>query len=159
MQLYEDGQILDIYRSSRQRLSRRPWRVDLYDRFEERVLGASKDEAEAEQEPERGAFHRVLIFVDNHGADAILGMLPLAREMLRLGAEVVLACNSLPAINDVTAGEMREVMAAAARVCQVLGDAYRRGLDNRRVTRSCSFFSDPSRCSTLSQGYRFEERL
>ena len=29
-----------------------------------------------------------MMFVDNAGADVVLGMLPLAREMLRLGAEV-----------------------------------------------------------------------
>lgn len=33
-------------------------------------------------------FKRVLMFVDNAGADIVLGMIPLAREFLRLGAEV-----------------------------------------------------------------------
>jgi hypothetical protein len=36
---------------------------------------------------------------DNSGADIVLGMLPFARELLRLGCEVVLVANSLPAIN------------------------------------------------------------
>ena len=36
---------------------------------------------------------RALLFVDNSGADVILGMLPLAREFLRRGTEV---CISLP---------------------------------------------------------------
>lgn len=31
---------------------------------------------------------RALLFVDNSGADVILGMLPLAREFLRRGTEV-----------------------------------------------------------------------
>lgn len=31
---------------------------------------------------------RALLFVDNSGADVVLGMLPLARELLRRGTEV-----------------------------------------------------------------------
>lgn len=31
---------------------------------------------------------QVIIFVDNSGADVILGILPFARELLRLGAQV-----------------------------------------------------------------------
>lgn len=30
----------------------------------------------------------MIIFVDNAGADVVLGMLPLARELLHMGAEV-----------------------------------------------------------------------
>lgn len=33
------------------------------------------------------------------GADIVLGMLPMARELLRRGADVVLVANKLPAIN------------------------------------------------------------
>jgi type II pantothenate kinase len=33
-------------------------------------------------------FRRVMIAVDNAGADVVLGMLPFVREMLRLGCEV-----------------------------------------------------------------------
>jgi hypothetical protein len=29
-----------------------------------------------------------MMFVDNSGADIVLGMLPLARELLRMGSEV-----------------------------------------------------------------------
>ena len=32
-------------------------------------------------------YQRVIMFVDNAGADAVLGMLPFARELLRGGAE------------------------------------------------------------------------
>lgn len=34
-----------------------------------------------------------MMFVDNSGADIVLGMLPFAREFLRLGCEVVLVAN------------------------------------------------------------------
>lgn len=33
-------------------------------------------------------YKRALFFVDNSGADVVLGMLPLARELLRRGTEV-----------------------------------------------------------------------
>ena len=32
-------------------------------------------------------YQRVMMFVDNAGADVVLGMLPFARELLRMGAE------------------------------------------------------------------------
>jgi hypothetical protein len=44
------------------------------------------------------------------GADVILGMIPLARELLRMGAEVIMVANVKPAINDITAGELRTVV-------------------------------------------------
>lgn len=108
---------------------------------------------------------RALLFVDNSGADVVLGMLPLARELLRRGTEVslrrfgterkinsigscllssplhaticssylfsievrlssdrkcsfqvVLVGNSLPAINDVTAMELPDIVVEAAKV-------------------------------------------
>ncbi len=52
-------------------------------------------------------FRRVMVFVDNAGADIVLGMLPFVRELLRLGCEVVMVANTLPAINDITAAELR----------------------------------------------------
>ncbi len=55
----------------------------------------------------RSPYKRVIIFVDNAGADVVLGMIPFARELLRMGAEVALVANSLPAINDITAIELK----------------------------------------------------
>ena len=43
--------------------------------------------------PLRPPYRRVMMFVDNSGADIVLGMLPFARELLRLGCEVVLVAN------------------------------------------------------------------
>jgi len=49
------------------------------------------------QEWSRTPDRRVIAFVDNAGADIVLGMLPLARELLRMGSEVYtsshLMCN------------------------------------------------------------------
>ena len=79
---------------------------------------------------------RVIAFVDNAGADIVLGMLPLARELLRMGSEVVLAANTQPAINDITAGELRTVVAAAARDDPILAAAWEAGLQAERANRS-----------------------
>ncbi|XP_032087942.1 4'-phosphopantetheine phosphatase-like [Thamnophis elegans] len=42
---------------------------------------------------------------DNSGIDVILGVFPFVRELLCRGTEVILACNSGPALNDVTYNE------------------------------------------------------
>ena len=54
---------------------------------------------------------RAVLFVDNAGADVVLGMLPLARELARHGAEVLIGANDLPSLNDITAGELTGLIA------------------------------------------------
>ncbi len=78
------------------RVPGRPWGVDDLDR-------ATLD-----------GFGRAVLFVDNAGADIVLGMLPLARELARRGTRVTLAANELPSLNDVTAEELRELLDRAA---------------------------------------------
>ncbi|GAA0138837.1 kinase [Lithospermum erythrorhizon] len=58
----------------------------------------------------RKSWKRAVIFVDNSGADIILGILPFARELLRHGTQVVLAANDLPSINDVTYLELIDII-------------------------------------------------
>ena len=50
-------------------------------------------------------------------------MLPLARELLQRGTAVVLAANSRPSINDITAEELRDVVARTAAQDRVLARA------------------------------------
>ncbi|KAE9453749.1 hypothetical protein C3L33_14354, partial [Rhododendron williamsianum] len=116
--LYHKGTIIEIYRMSRNKMQR-PWRVDDLDLFKERVLGLG----EKKPHPHKKA----LLFVDNAGADVVLGMLPLARELLRRGTEVVLVANSLPALNDVTAMELPDIVAEAAKHCDILRRAAEAG--------------------------------
>ncbi|KAL5723803.1 pantothenate kinase [Ranunculus cassubicifolius] len=118
--LYHKGTIIEIYRMSRKKMQR-PWRVDDFDVFEKRMLGSTGDENKPV--PHK----RALLFVDNSGADIVLGMLPLARELLRRGTEVVLVANSLPALNDVTAIELPEIVAEAAKHCDILRKAAEAG--------------------------------
>ena len=47
-------------------------------------------------------FKKTVIFVDNSGADIILGIIPFARFLVSLGTDVILAANSFPAVNDIT---------------------------------------------------------
>ncbi|XP_014490606.1 pantothenate kinase 2 [Vigna radiata var. radiata] len=116
--LYNKGTIIEIYRMSRNKMQR-PWRVDDFDVFKERILGTG----DKKPPPHR----RALLFVDNSGADIVLGMLPLARELLRRGTEVVLVANSLPALNDVTAMELPDIVAEAAKHCDILRRAAESG--------------------------------
>lgn len=44
------------------------------------------------------------------------GILPFARELVSSGAQVVLAANESPSINDITAAELRDVVEAAAQL-------------------------------------------
>lgn len=115
VELYHSGTILEIYRMSRDKM-KRPWRVDDFGAFYERMIGSTL-------KPHK----RALLFVDNSGADIVLGMIPLARELLRRGTEVVLVANSLPAINDVTALELPSIVAAAAKHCEILRRAATAG--------------------------------
>ena len=55
---------------------------------------------------EKDRYAKACLFVDNAGSDVVLGMLVLARELLKAGTRVVLAANELPNINDVTADEL-----------------------------------------------------
>jgi hypothetical protein len=63
---------------------------------------------------------RIWLRAARAGADVVLGMVPLARELLRMGAEVVLVANSLPAINDITAPELRALLDAAGALCPTI---------------------------------------
>ncbi|KAM0873777.1 hypothetical protein ACQ4PT_037848 [Festuca glaucescens] len=112
--LYHQGTIIEIYRMSRKKMQR-PWRIDDFDILKKRMLKKDKP------------YKRALISVDNSGADVVLGMLPLAREFLRHGIEVVLVANSLPALNDVTANELPEIVAEAAKHCGILRKAAEAG--------------------------------
>ncbi|KAL3571103.1 hypothetical protein D5086_028352 [Populus alba] len=118
VELYHKGTIIEIYRMSRNKMQR-PWRVDDFDVFKERMLGSG----DKKPRPHK----RALLFVDNSGADVVLGMLPLARELLQRGTEVVLVANSLPALNDVTAMELPDIVAEAAKHCDILRRAAEAG--------------------------------
>ncbi|KZV37892.1 hypothetical protein F511_12174 [Dorcoceras hygrometricum] len=85
------------FQASCQNLVPRPWVIDDLDNFISKWGQKS--------------WKKAVIFVDNSGADVVLGILPLARELLQHGVQVVLAANDLPSINDITYTELIEVLA------------------------------------------------
>ena len=78
------------------------------------------------------AYRRAVIFVDNAGYDITLGVLPFVRELLKRGTQVVLAANSLPALNDITYRELLGLVDAVAQNDAVFHDAVRAGCDRDR---------------------------
>lgn len=83
--------------ASRGELAPRPWLVDDLDAWIVRITSVPRHRA-------------AVLFVDNAGCDIVLGMLPLARELLSRGTEVILAANETPALNDVTYSELVVLM-------------------------------------------------
>jgi uncharacterized protein with ATP-grasp and redox domains len=76
---------------------------------------------------------KAIVFVDNAGADVCLGMIPFIRELIRRGTEVVVAANSVPSINDITALELEEQIIPFLKSDE-LGDATLKGCDRERST-------------------------
>lgn len=87
--------------------SARPWLVDHFDAFAEKILVGN-------------GYKKVVIFVDNAGSDCVLGILPLARLLAKRGTQVLLAANDQPALNDVTYPEMIELLDEVSKVDQVM---------------------------------------
>jgi uncharacterized protein with ATP-grasp and redox domains len=85
------------------KLKPRPWLVDHYDLWRDFILKHGS------------TLKRVLFFVDNAGADFVLGCLPMARFLAKRGAMVMIAANDMPYFNDMTVTECRAVIKALAQ--------------------------------------------
>ncbi|GAQ88623.1 pantothenate kinase 2 [Klebsormidium nitens] len=149
VELYQSGTILDIYRMSRNKL-KRPWKVDDFDALKQRFLGDGTG-------PPPRPHARALLFVDNSGADAVLGMIPLARELLRRGTAVAMVANSQPAINDITQPELEHVLDAAAQHDELLRSALEAGAEARRAAGNAASGSEggsgPARLWVVGNGH------
>jgi uncharacterized protein with ATP-grasp and redox domains len=139
---------IDAFRRPAAGIRPRPWPIDDFDQWVPRLesLPSAKRPSQFEAAPccqrraeeppaldgrrrsaprtasYRGSatcYAQALFFVDNSGPDIVLGAIPLARELARRGTRVVLAANSRPALNDVTAAELHNVLDA----CRLI-DAY-----------------------------------
>ena len=122
--------------ATRAGLRRRPWCVDDADAFRDAWMSVPvvRDSEDVRTIP--SPWKKCVLFVDNAGADVVLGMLPLTRELLRGGAEVVLAANETPSINDVTARELTALLPRVADV-EVNGTESRvflEALDSNKLT-------------------------
>jgi type II pantothenate kinase len=127
---HADGAAAPDFEATRRRLPPRPWLVDDTTAWSARFA--------------RG-WRRAVLFVDNAGGDAVLGMLPLARELARRGTEVVLAANTTPALNDVTALEMEALLAAAAARDDVVARGRAAGLLRVRASGGAAALIDLTR--------------
>ena len=96
---FRDGQ-LEFFKC-RDQLPPRPWLRDDLDAWVSRLTSGP-------------AYHHAAVFVDNAGADIVLGCLPLCGELLSLGTRVTLAANESPALNDITATELQELVESIA---------------------------------------------
>ena len=56
------------------------------------------------------------------------GMLPMARELIKQGTAVIIAANSLPSINDITAQELTELLKQAGQVDKLIGRSLQEGI-------------------------------
>ncbi|MCX5661355.1 MAG: ARMT1-like domain-containing protein [Planctomycetota bacterium] len=97
--MFKDGSV--DFHAVRAKLAPRPWLIDDLDPWLARWR----------TRPHRSA----LLFVDNAGSDVLLGMLPLAREMLRRGTNVLLAANTAPSLNDITRDELEPLLDGIAK--------------------------------------------
>ncbi len=113
------------FHATREGLPDRPWTVDDVDALAERLI-----------EP---TYRQVLFFVDNAGADLILGCLPMARHLAHGGATVVLAANATPSLNDITHPELIDVLDRAAEIDEPFGKL----LGTNRITSVASGCGTP----------------
>jgi type II pantothenate kinase len=90
------------------RLGPRPWAADSLDAIAERF------------DADPPAYRKVIVFVDNAGADAVLGILPLARWLAGRGIVVTLAATDHWALNDITLTELDQVLARVGQVDRCL---------------------------------------
>lgn len=96
------------FRTTRDRIRPRPWAVDGLDRWLDRLADSTKP------------YRQALVFVDNAGPDILLGIIPFIRELSNHGIRIVLAANSEPALNDITAKELRVLLDTCAGMDQRL---------------------------------------
>ncbi|KHJ79124.1 hypothetical protein OESDEN_21238 [Oesophagostomum dentatum] len=68
-----------------------------------------------------------VIFVDNSGADFVLGVIPFARELIRRGSKVIIVSNLSPALNDLTYSEMLGMVPLLKNADSFLCDAIDKG--------------------------------
>jgi len=102
------------FQQVRAELAPRPWRFDGLDAW--RALWADPARARS-----------ALLLVDNAGADLVLGMLPLARGLLRRGGRVLLGANTTPTLNDVTHAELEHLLDRVAGMDTTIAEARATG--------------------------------
>jgi len=117
IELYESGQI--DFHAVRAKLPARPWATDDFDTWRDRITAGDQP-----------AYRKAVAFIDNAGADVVLGMIPLTRQLLRQGTRVVITANTGAALNDVIYPELIELIDRIA----AFDDVIRAACDDGRLT-------------------------
>lgn len=65
---------------------------------------------------------------NSSGADVVLGILPFARYLNSRGCKVILGANSFPALNDVTAYELPNILERASKMDSKIAEYWKSGL-------------------------------
>ncbi|KAJ3190165.1 hypothetical protein HDU85_000456 [Gaertneriomyces sp. JEL0708] len=92
-------------------------------------------------------YKKAVIFVDNSGADILLGIIPFARYLLGKGTDVILAANTNPSVNDITVGELRDILDRMSNFDEKVYSAWKDGRLTAVGTGSGSPCLDFSRVS------------
>ncbi len=110
------------FRKVRQSLDgNRPWLVDHFDAFAQRLLHG-------------GGYNKALFFMDNAGSDAVLGVLPLVRWLAARGTQVCLLANESAALNDIIATELCDLLDRIRAIDPVMDSL----LQHRRIAAGSS---------------------
>lgn len=120
--------------STRSKLKPRPWLIDDLDPLVDRLTAGRPHDC-------------ALLFVDNAGSDVVLGMIPLARYLLRRGSAVILSANSTPSLNDATHAELTELVRTVAEWDQTVAGALAHGQLELIPSGNGYPLIDLSRCS------------
>ncbi|XP_031549269.1 4'-phosphopantetheine phosphatase-like [Actinia tenebrosa] len=91
------------FSSAMDKLQKRPWLIDDLDEWINNT--------------QNKVYKCALVFVDNSGADIILGVFPFVRYLLLCGTKVILAANSYPALNDVMFSELNILLEQLTGLC------------------------------------------
>lgn len=111
------------FETTLKRVPMRPWFCDDVEKLSKRWSegGASR-------------WKKTVVFADNAGADVTLGLLPLVRELLRSGLEVVVTANAGATWNDITVDELRVLLKRAGTVDDIYQSSSLRLVSNGTAT-------------------------
>lgn len=122
---------------------KRPWLVDHFDAFADRLLSGD-------------GYKKALFFMDNAGSDAVLGVLPLVRWLAARGTRVCLLANAAPALNDIIETELQDLLRQISAIDPVMNSL----LQDQRITAGSSGGGTPlidltdvsAECNTMAAG-------
>ncbi|CAG8799615.1 21363_t:CDS:2, partial [Racocetra persica] len=113
------GQILDLlnkgeltFESAHTKI-KKPELLNQTNKFKQRIVSKTKL-----------PLRKAVIFVDNSGADIVLGIIPFARFLISLNMDIILAANSFPAANDVTADELIDILSSVSEMDSFIAAAW-----------------------------------